>query len=203
MINKIKKSSGEIAKTLLILAVLVLVALVVAYFVVNNTKPAPPPDDAVIIDGLPDYEATLGDVRFVFLEAEDVGDTLYISELKDTMYAYFQEDLKSTERFVKLIVGAQNVGKENTGLGIWGIGEIVDSEGRSYTASGEEVNPWLPDRTLCGSILKPSFEPTPCEKYFEVAKVAQGLKVKVILYDNSGYNKPVAQEQLIDIRLMP
>jgi len=199
LIENIRKSSGQIAKTLLALAILVLVALVIAYIVVSYAKPRPEPTPGPDPEPLPMYETTIGDIRFVFLEATDEGGTLYGS---DSNFPDWQKDLTTTERFIMLTVGAQNVGKVNTEQNIWKIMDIVDSEGRNYTPSTEEVRGWLPREDLCGEVLKPSFEPTPCIKYYEVAKVATGLKVRVALLKNPGGGDAEA-EGLIDIKLMP
>ena len=200
-LSKIKKSSGQIAKVLLALAIVVLIAILIAYIVIKRAerKPEPLPEEPLV--PLPVYETTLGDIRFIFLEATDKGDTLYG---KNSNQPDWQKDLHSTERFVELIVGAQNVGKENTPQKIWDIGEIIDSEGRRFIPSGDEVASWLPQYqdNLCGSILRPSFEPSPCKKIYEVAKVSTGLKVRVLIYDKA-YSEKIAQEALIDIVLMP
>ena len=201
LIENIKKSSGQVAKTLLALAILVLVGLAIAYIVVTYTKPKPK-EEEVPTTPLPTYETTMGEVRFVFLEATDKGDTLRVSDIKNSTY-YYGDDVKTTERFIAVVVGGQNIGKENTKQGVWGTGEIIDDEGRKYTALGDNVNSWLKQGGLCGSILKPSFEPTPCERIYEVAKIAKNLKIKVILYDNAAYNQKVLQEGIIDIKLMP
>ena len=201
LIENIKKSSGQVTKTLLALAILVLVGLAIAYIVVTYTKPKPK-EEEVPVSELPTYETTMGEVRYVFLEATDMGDVLRVSDIKDKTY-YYGDDITTTERFITVTVGGQNVGKENTKQGVWGAGDIVDEEGRSYTALEDNVSAWLKQGGLCGSILKPSFEPTPCERIYEVAKVAKKLKIKVILYDNAAYNQKVIQEGIIDIKLMP
>lgn len=197
MFKNINKSSGQIAKTLLALAIIVLVALVVAYIVVNRTRPKPEPLPGPEPEVLPVYETTVGNVRFLFLEATDKGSIL----LGKNSRSDYQNDMKSTERFIEVVVGAQNMGKENTPDMIWSLGDIVDNQGRSYIASIDEVRNWLPEKELCGSILKPSFEPTPCTKIYEVAKVAEGLKIEVLVF-----KKSYSQEKdtaLIDIKLMP
>ncbi|MFA5878022.1 MAG: hypothetical protein WC845_01520 [Candidatus Staskawiczbacteria bacterium] len=199
--KNINLSSGQIAKVLLALVVVVIVAMVIAYIIIKAAeKPAPqppPPGEPV-----PVYEATIGDIKFLFLEATDKGDTLFG---KDSRRPDGQEDLKTTERFIELIVGAQNVGKENTLDDIWEVGEIIDSEGRIFTASEREVNSWLPDNenNLCGSILRPSFEPSPCKKIYEVAKISKDLKVRVYVRTKENSDKDILGEALINIKLMP
>ena len=196
-LKNIQKQSGQIAKTLLVLAIIVLIALVVAYIVVNRTKPKPQPTPGPEPEALPVYENTIGNIRFLFLEATDLGSILLGKESRSD----WQPDIKSTERFIKVMVGAQNIGKENTSEQIWTIGDIIDDEGRSYIASGDETRNWLPEKLLCGTILKPSFDPTPCIKIYEVANVAKNLKIKILVYRKS-YSQEY-DEALIDIKLMP
>lgn len=193
-----KSESGEIIKTLLALAIIVLIALGIAYVVVNRTKPKPSPAPITPVEPKPVYEATIGNIRFLFLEATDKGGILFG---KNSRYPDWQKNLTTTERFIELIVGAQNIGKDNTEDKIWTIGNIIDSEGRNYIPSTDEVRSWLSEQDPCGEVLKPSFEPTPCKKIYEVAKVATGLKVRVIVF-----KKPYVQdkdEAIIDIKLMP
>lgn len=201
MFKNINKSSGQIARALLAIAIIVLIAIIIAYIVVKRAEKPPTPPTPSPNEVKPVYEATLGDIRFLFLEATDKGDTLYG---KDSRSPDWQKDLKTVERFIELIVGAQNVGKENTTQKIWDIGDIIDSEGRRFTPAGQEVSNWLPDydHNLCGSILRPSFEPAPCKKIYEVAKISTGLKVQVFLR-NKEYSDKIAAEALIDIKLMP
>lgn len=196
---KINKSSGQIAKTLLALAVIVLLAIVIAYIVIKRAeKPLPPPTPPSE-EPKPVYQATLGDIKFIFLEAIDKGSTLFA---KQARYPEWQTDVKTTERFIELTVGAQNVGKENTPERIWDIAEIIDSEERKFTPLTEDVQNWLPEENLCGAVLKPSFEPTPCKKIYEVAKISTGLKIRVFIYEKNYLDK-IASEGLLDIQLMP
>ncbi len=200
MFKNINKSSGQIAKVLLALAVIVIVAIIIAYIVVKRAEkpPAPPPPENGEL--LPVYETTIVNVKFVFLETTDLGNTLWGSNSREPEW---QKDIKTTERFIELIVGGQNVGKENTEEGIWDIGEIVDKEGRNFTPLDKnELRNWLPEEELCGAVLKPSFEPTPCTKIYEVAKISKDLKVKVLIFERRGSDK-IMGESLIDIKLMP
>lgn len=200
-INKIKLEAGQIARILLALAVILLVAIVIAYFVVKRAekKPTPLPPTGTE-QPLPVYDTTIGDVKFVFLETTNLGNTLWGSNSREPDW---QKDLKTTERFIELIVGGQNVGKQNTEEGIWDIGEIVDKDGRNFTPlEKDKVRNWLPEENLCGAVLKPSFEPTPCIKIYEVAKIAKDLKVRVFLYKKA-YSDERGEESIIDIKLMP
>lgn len=190
--------SGQIAKVLLSLAVIVLIAMAVAYFVVGRTKPPINPVSDLPAEEKPVYEATIGNVRFVFLEATDKGGVLKGIESNNPDW---QTDVKTTEKFIEVVVGAQNVGKINTEQGIWDIGEIVDSEGRNFIPTIQDTRNWRPETDLCGSILQPSFEPTPCTKIYEVAKVSKGLKVKVFIIKNGSSTDK--EEAILDIKLMP
>lgn len=200
LLKNINKSSGQIARTLLALAVIVLIALAIVYIVVSITKPKPPSQPVTPGEPNPVYEATIGDIRFLFLEATDMGSVL---RGRNSRSPDWQKDLESTERFIEVTIGAQNIGKENTKDRIWEIGNIIDSEGRNYIPSGQEVSSWLPQYQddLCGSILKPSFEPSSCKKIYEVAKVATGLKIQVIVSKES-YSEG-KNAALLDIKLMP
>ena len=173
MFKDINKSSGQIAKVLLALAVVVLIAILIAYIVIKRAEKPPQALPEEPTEPLPVYEATLGDIRFLFLEATDKGSIL---KGKDSNQPEWQKDLQTTERFIELIVGAQNAGKENTLQKIWDVGEIIDSEGRKFIPAGQEVANWLPQYqdNLCGGILRPSFDPSPCKKIYEVAKIPRG-----------------------------
>lgn len=201
MFKNINKSSGQIAKALLALAIIILIALVIVYIVVKRAEkpPEPPPVDGD--EPKPVYEATLGDIRFLFLEATDKGNVLYG---KDSNQPQWQKDLETTERFIEVVIATQNVGKENTPDKMWDIGNIIDKDGRKFLPSGQEVSNWLPqyDQNLCGSVLKPSFEPSPCKKIYEVAKISTGLKVEIFIYEK-GYSNKRAAEAILDIKLMP
>ncbi|MBU3934842.1 hypothetical protein KKC00_02690 [Patescibacteria group bacterium] len=201
MLKNINKSSGQIAKILLVLAIVVLVAIIIAYIVIKRAEKPVQLEPEGPTEPLPVYDVTLGDVKFLFLEATDRGNILYG---RDSRQPDWQEDLQTTERFIELIIGAQNVGKENTPQNVWDIGEIIDSEGRKFIPSGQEVSAWLPqyDENLCGSILGPSFEPSSCKKIYEVAKISTDLKVKVFIYEK-GYSNKISQEATLDIVLMP
>ena len=198
MFQDINKQSGAIAKVLLALGIVVLIGLGVAYLVVNSAKPKPKPTE---IPTTPQavYESTINDIRFVFLESTDLGKTLFA---KNSLRPEWNKDIHTTERYIKVIVGAQNVAKENTLDRIWNLGDIIDSEGRHYVPlKRDKIGDWLPLVELCGDILKPSFEPTPCTKLYEVANVAKGLKVTVMHYKTTD-NPKDALTEIIDIKLM-
>lgn len=188
---KFNKSSGlsaqrgQASRLLLVLAVIVLVAVVITFLIMRMAEkppnPAPGPGPEV---SLPVYEATLGDIRFVFESAIDKGNILKVSDIKNSQYTYSsQKDLSvsnSGAKFIKVTIGAQNMGTVNTEQKSWDIEDIVDSEGRHFVPlEGYIISPWLPNTDLCGTLLKPAFDPTPCTKIYEVSKQSSGFKIKV------------------------
>lgn len=186
---KSKKSllqSGQVAKLLLVLVVIVFVAIIITSLIVNmSKKPPKPANTEVPTVPLPVYEKQLGNIRFVFQSARDLGNTLVAANAINSAYAS-QKDLTTTERFIEIVVGAQNKGTLNTELGAWDLGNIVDKDGNNFVPmDGYIVAPWLPPKNLCGALLKPSFDPTPCIKIYEVAKSATGLKLQVLTGQNN------------------
>jgi len=91
----------------------------------------------------------------------------------------YPPDLVTTEKFIKVTIGAQNKGKSNVLQSSWDIGNIIDSDGRNFIPIINQAYFWLPKIDLCGSILKPEFEPTPCVKIYEVSKASDSLKIEV------------------------
>lgn len=187
--GSINKSSGQASRTLLILAIIILVAVAVSYAVIKIAENPPKKtakEEPVVPQ--PVYEQTLEEIRFIFQEARDYGNVLKGSQSKNPEW---QQDLKTTERFIKVTVAAQNKGKENIKNGSWELENIVDSENRNYVPS-TNVSQWLSEKDLCGDLLKPEFEPTPCIKIYEVSKISTGLKVRV-------KNKTKNTDALIDL----
>ncbi|MEK7664927.1 MAG: hypothetical protein AAB361_02180 [Patescibacteria group bacterium] len=181
--NKINKSSGVAAsRTLLIIAIIILVAVAISYAIIriaeNPPKSTRPPDDIV---PQPIYEQTIEGIRIIFQEAKDFGSVLKGSQSKNPQW---QEDIKTTEKFIKVTVAAQNKEKENTRSGNWDIENIVDSEGRNYVPMNG-VDQWLPEKNLCGNLLKPDFAPIPCAKIYEVSRISAGLKIRVTSFGKS------------------
>jgi uncharacterized protein (UPF0333 family) len=178
---KFNKSSGQVSRLLLVLAIIILVAVVIVYLVIKMAeKPAKPatPEETTVPQ--PVYEQTLGNIRFVFENARDIGNTLRASEANDTNYSSYQKDLTTTEKYIKVQIGAQNVGKENIEERSWDIENIVDSDGREFVPlDGYTIAPWLPGTDLCSTLLKPAFDPVPCIKIYEVSKKSAGLKIRV------------------------
>ncbi len=187
--------AGQASKLLLVLAVVVLVAVVITYLVMRMaTKPAPPVGPTGPSVDLPVYEKTLGNIRFVFESAIDRAGVLKVSEIVNSQFALStQKDFvidNTGAKFIQVTVGAQNKGTENTEQNSWDIGNIVDSEGRKFVAVDSfAVSPWLPNPNLCGALLKPAFDPTPCTKIYEVSKASEGLKIEVKTgQDNTSQN---------------
>ena len=81
------------------------------------------------------------------------------------------------------------------------MGNIVDSDGRNFTPLQYDADAWLPDPNLCGELLKPEFEPTPCVKIYEVSTVSKGLKIQVTSLRKVGVEYPSDKKDtaLIDL----
>ena len=191
MFKNINKSSGQASKLLLVLAVVVLVAAIIVYLVIQMVKPVTPPvKPPPQVVPMPVYEQTLDNIRFVFISAIDRGNILKVSDIRNGKDNSSVKDLPISNlgaKFIQVIIGAQNVGKENTDQGNWTIENIVDSEDRNFVPlEGYNINPWLPNPNMCGSLLKPSFDPTPCTKIYEVSKSSSGFKIRVEASKNSG-----------------
>lgn len=196
-IMKFNKESGQISRTLIILAFAVLLMGGAIYGVLRfgagkkarlaqeeaeksaNTEPPKPV-----------YETQLGDIRFLFDSAYDLGSV--VKAVKQN-----QQDIKTTEKFIYLTVRAQNKGKGDTVRYSWDIGNIVDSEGRNFLPY-ENSYGFLPQPDLCGAILKPEFEPTPCVKMYEVSKISDNLKIEIKFVPQNS-SKP--QSALLDLKV--
>ena len=189
----------QISKILIVVAVVVLVLIIAVYGVTSflgirqptgsqtgeesqmpETEPIEPPK--------PVYDTQLGDVRFLLLSAEDLGNII-----KST--SQYEQDLKTTEKFIRVAVGAQNKGKSDLKGYSWDIGSIVDSEGRNFVSINDRFYYRLPKPDLCGAILKPEFEPLPCLRYYEVSKISTNLKVIIRALT------PEAKESFLDLKL--
>lgn len=172
---------GQVARLLIVLAAVVLVAALITFIVIRMAdRPAKPVTEEEEQVKLPVYEQQLGNIRFVFQSANDRGDTLKKEDLVNQDY-FSQKDLKTTERFIMVTIGAQNKGTLNTEQGAWDMANIVDDSGRNFIAlESYIVNGWLPANNGCGKLLKPAFDPTPCTKIYEVSKESKGLKIQVV-----------------------
>jgi uncharacterized protein (UPF0333 family) len=182
--------SGQISRLILVLAIVILVAVVIVYLVMRMAeKPSKPTVEAPVEVPQFVYEQNLGDIRFVFESARDIGNILFASSVINKQYSSYQKDLTTTERFIMVTMGAQNVGKENIAERSWDIENIVDSEGREFVPlDNYAVGAWLPDPNLCQTLLKPAFDPTPCIKIYEVSKKSTGFKIRVITGQNNNAN---------------
>ncbi|OGZ79359.1 MAG: hypothetical protein A2358_00120 [Candidatus Staskawiczbacteria bacterium RIFOXYB1_FULL_37_44] len=177
--------AGQASRLLLVLAIIVLVAAVIVFLVMKMAeKPAAPSNNPVTTVPVPVYDQQLGNIRFIFESALDKGGVLKASEIIKTQYgSSYQKDLNVSNtgaKFIQITIGAQNKGTENTEQGAWDIENIVDSEGRNFVPLDQyAVQPWLPNPNLCGALLKPAFDPTPCVKIYEVSKASTGLKIRI------------------------
>jgi hypothetical protein len=179
------KESGQASRLLLVLAVVVLVAVIITFLIVRMAEKPPAPVAPIpSTPSLPVYEQTLGNIRFVFESALDKGGTLKASDVINKQYfSSSQGDLPIDNlgaKFIQVTIGAQNEGTANTEQNSWNIGNIVDSKGRNFVPlQGYTIQPWIPNPDLCGVLLKPAFDPTPCVKIYEVSKESSGLKIEV------------------------
>ena len=173
------KSSGQVSRVLIIMGIVILLAAVVVYFgikfaagkkatnTVDNTVatvPEPPK---------PVYDVAIGEVQFTLVSARDLGNLLV-----DTKSGYHQ-NISTTEKFIQVVITAQNTGKMNTEQYIWSLGNIVDSDGRIFNQIGSAGYYFQPNPDWCGAILKPDFTPKTCVRIYEVAKGSNELKVQV------------------------
>ena len=125
---------------------------------------------------IPVYEKQVGDIYFILESAQDLGDVLKAQNS-------YQKDITTTERFIKVVVGAQNKGKIATGTYSWDLGNLIDSDGRVFANANNQVSWHLPNPNPCGLSLKPGFYPVNCTKIYEVAKISKGLKVEITVKD--------------------
>lgn len=174
-------SSGKTSTILLICAVILILMIAIVFAVVKVNSSKKPTTQTTITTTTentnepppPLYETTMGDIRFVMLSAEDLGNVL------KSKNASYQQDLTTTEKFIKVTMGAQNKGKINIQQGTWDVGNILDDAGRNFTSINDYAYNFLPYPNLCGALLKPEFEPTPCVKIYEVSKASTKLKIQV------------------------
>lgn len=174
--KKYNKELGQVSRLLLVLAIIIFVAAIIVFVVLKATTA--PPKPTIVEPTVPKvvYDATLGDIKFTFQEARDVGKILF--GLK-SRFPDWQKDLTTTEKFIIVQIGAQNKGKENVPERVWNIENIIDSEGRNYVPIDNMADAWLPEQNLCGDLLKPEFVATSCIKIYEVSKISTGLKITV------------------------
>ncbi len=177
--------AGQASRLFLVLAIVILVAVVIVYLVMRMVeKPAAPVKQPVNTVPLPVYETQLGDIRFIFESALDRDGVLRASEITNSQYnSSYQKDLvidNTGAKFIQVTIGAQNKGTKDTEQNMWDIENIVDSQGREFVpVQNYNVTPWLPNPNLCGALLNPAFDPTPCVKIYKVSKASTGLKIRV------------------------
>src|SRR3989344_4220460 len=119
MKNIFKHSRGATSTILLVLGVVLIIVIVVVYIVIRTgaiknagTKPATT-EETVTGPPPPVYDTNIGDVKFIFIQAQDLGNNL-TSPNKS-----FSSNLTTTEKFIKVTIGAQNVGKLNIAQQSW------------------------------------------------------------------------------------
>lgn len=174
--KKYNKELGQVSRLLLVLAIIIFVAAIIVFVVLRATTAPPKPTIKEPTVPKTVYDATLGDIKFTFQEARDVGKILF--GLK-SRFPDWQKDLTTTEKFIIVQIGAQNKGKENVPERVWNIENIIDSEGRNFVPLDNIADAWLPETNLCSALLKPEFAATPCIKIYEVSKISTGLKINV------------------------
>lgn len=182
MFKNFNKSAGQVSRLLLVLAVVVLVAVIITFLLMKMAeKPQKPTPTETTTVPLPVYEQTLGNIRFIFQSAIDRGNLLKVSDVTNKQYtSYSLKDYPTGEKFIAVTVGAQNIGTKNTEQKAWDIENVVDSQGREFIPlDNYTVSPWLPNPDLCGALLKPAFNPTPCMKIYEISRESTGLKIRV------------------------
>ncbi len=172
-------SSGKISTILLILAAVLIVVIVVIFFVIkisagkNATTTKPTTDNVVKPEEpKPVYEFTMSGIRFIVESAMDMGSIITSSNPQ-------VKSLFTTEKFIKVTISGQNMGKFNTSQHAWSIGNIVDADGRNFLSIDNAAYRFLPNPNLCGSVLKPAFESVLCVHYYEVAKTSKGFKIQI------------------------
>ncbi len=203
-INKLASlplQAGQVSRILLVLGIIIFVAVVIVFIVLKATSAPPKPVIEQPTGPKVVYEATLGDIKFTFQEARDMGKIL--SGLQ-SRFPDWQKDLTTTEKFIIVKIGAQNKGKENIPERVWDIGNIVDSEGRNYVPLDNVADSWRPDPNLCSALLKPEFAATPCAKVYEVSRISTGLKINVSAFkkesaENYSTNEKNKETVLIDL----
>jgi len=177
-------SSGKGALFLIIgIVAVVVIALVVATTVLRS--PEAPEDEIIeVVKGEmpePVYELVVGDIKFSFIEAKEMGNILRCQERSVVPRTCRpQYDLSTTDKFIKVKITAQNVGRDNIARGSWGIEELIDSEERIfYPPHRDGARHWVPEESECGALLRPGFTPTSCIQIYEVADRSIGLRVGV------------------------
>src|SRR3990167_8787867 len=194
MNKKFNSSKGAVSTVLIVLVIALMVLVIVLFLVVRSAmikNASEVPEDETSNElPKPVYETTIADARFVFESAYDFGNILASRDVR------LQPHLTTTEKFIKVTIGAQNKGKVNIPQTSWDVGNIVDSDGRNFVSINDKAYFWLPRPDLCGALLKPEFDPVPCIKYYEVSKASKDLKIQVFY---TPVNTSKKQESLVDL----
>jgi len=190
-VKKINFSSGLASKTLVIIGIIGLILVIAVYVAITVAVSRQQVDqEEEVLQGPPQpvYEATVGPVRFIVQEARDLGSVL------PSLQSY-NPNLTTTERFIRVTIGAQNKGKTNLPLYSWDVGNITDSEGRNFVSINDRAFGFVPQPDTCGALLKPEFSPVPCVKLYEVSRASTDMKVTVRYLDQNNRR----QEQTLDL----
>lgn len=173
-----RSQCGQVSRAILVIAGAILLIIIIAFLAIKiaSSKKAQTAPASVqeIEPPKPVYETTIGDIKFILQSSMDLGNVL-----KPEKHQVYQKDLTTTERFIKVVIGAQNKGKIQTDQYVWEIGNIIDSEGRNFIPITNKAYYFLPQPSLCGAILKPEFAPISCTMMYEVSKQSTGLKIEV------------------------
>ncbi len=194
-----KFQSGQASRTVIILAVIILIIAAIAYGITRfaiSRKTSPTASTANNGPAAPVYDLSIGDIRFFLESSQDLGTVLSGKFSRNPSY---QPDLVTTEKFIKVTVRAQNKGDNDTHQYDWDLGKIVDSAGRNFLPITEKAYSWLPSPDLCGALLHPEFEPTPCVRYYEVSRVSEGLRLQVIAPKP---NSSKSQADFLDLKII-
>jgi len=189
---KLVNSRGGVAQILLIILAVITIAVVVFVFVSDNSKKSKEEEikeDEKQAEEVKKNEQkeqkknskqiTIGDINFQLVKAVDMGNILKAPMIEHNgQYISQGENFTTTEKFLQVTISARNIGMRNI-TGGWSVGELIDNEGRIFNPS-QEASAWLPEKNDCGSLLKPGFTPTKCTKIYEVAKISEEMKVKVV-----------------------
>lgn len=186
------KSSGEISNAVLF-GVLGIIIVVIIIVIINPFKKSPAPPSEEPKSEEPAYEVVINDVKFKLKDAKNLGNILKGTESKNPQS---QQDIATTDKFIEVVITAENIGKENIAQGSWDLNDLFDSEERHFLYS-QSFDPWIPEDSKCGDLLKPGFTATSCTRIYEVASVSTGLKVKVSAKLASSYLP--AEEGFIDL----
>lgn len=172
-------SSGKGALFLILgVVVIVVVVLVIVTTVVRSPKETGPsePEKGEMPELV--HEVVIGDIKFNFIKAEDMGNTLKCEDRTSPPTICREEhDFTTTDKFIRVEITAQNIGLYDLRRGSWKTRELVDSEGRVFNSAG--ARRWIPEESDCGVLLKPLFQPTSCTEIYAVAERSIGLKVRV------------------------